>query len=46
MCFTCNKSKFNYQLFLETDRIAQAPHMPCLYADIAVAKYMLWPELT
>ena len=35
---TCNNSKFNHQLFLQTDSTAQGPHMSCSYADIAMAK--------
>ena len=39
ICLTCKNSKFNHQHFLQTDGMAQGPHMSCSYVDIAIAKY-------
>ena len=39
ICLTYNNSKFNHQNYLQTDVMAQGPHMSCSYANIAMTKY-------
>ena len=45
ICLTCNSkfnSNFNYQHFLQTDGTARGSHMSCSYAEIAMAKYLVF----
>ena len=35
----CNNSVFNNTNYLQTDSIAQGPHMSCSYEDIAMASH-------
>ena len=37
LCLSCNNSVFNNTNYLQTDGTAQGLHMPCSYADIAMA---------
>ena len=39
MCLSCSNSIFNNTNYLKTDGTAQGPHMPCSYADLALATY-------
>ena len=36
LCLECNNSIFNNKHFLQSDGIAQGPHMSCCYNDIAI----------
>ena len=38
-CLTCNNSIFNNRNLLQTDGVAQTPHMSCSYSDIAMSKF-------
>ena len=39
LCLTCNNSIFNNENYLQIDDTAEGPHMPCSYADIAMADF-------
>ena len=39
-CFTCTNSIFNNRNFQQMDGTVQGPHMPCLYSDIAISKFV------
>ena len=39
LCLSCNNSIFNNENYLQTDGTAQGPHMPCSYADNAMADF-------
>ena len=36
LCLQCNNSIFNNKHFLQSDGIAQGPHISCSYSDIAI----------
>ena len=39
LCLTCNNSIFNNENYLQIEGTARGPHMPCSYADIAMADF-------
>ena len=39
LCLECNNSVFNNKFYLQTDAMAQGPHMSCSYGDITMAVY-------
>ena len=39
LCLTRNSSMFNNENYLQIDGTARGPHMPCSYADIAMADF-------
>ena len=39
LCLSCKNSIFNNENYLQADGTAQGPHMPCSYADIAMADF-------
>ena len=39
LCLICNNSIFKNENYLQIDSTAQGPHMPCSYAEIAVADF-------
>ena len=39
LCLACNNSIFNNENYLQIDDTGEGPHMPCSYADIAMADF-------
>ena len=39
LCLESNNSVFNNKHFLQTDGVAQGPHMSCSYSDIAIESF-------
>ena len=39
LCLESNSSVFNNKHFLQTDGVAQGPHMSCSYSDIAIESF-------